>query len=1743
MKRIVSLILVLCMTAAVFPMTTLFAAAEETDYVTEGLVSLYEGAGHGPTETVWEDSWGQNDITDIPADENTHFTDDAYRIVNNRVALPTALLNVVKGSEFTVEFVLGEVASYDPTAANYLTLLANNPGLTSEKLALYLQLNKGAADKLIFKTSGISSRPTVASGATALVNNSTVSFVYKDGGRASIYVNGVLQAESAAPETNGNNVSSATTFYLSDTDASKASTVDYKGLRFYGKALTAIEIGENYAVDCGNPVEHKELRGDYITRGLVSLYNGVGYTPSSTTWKDEFGTNDITGLVPNAEKGVGFTDEGWRSVGTAHNMPVALNEVLASSEFTVEMRLGDVMPLDTTTNGYVTFLCNTGSEYFSFYILLNKGASDQLYVKTSGLGSSARPRTSSGGVDYAANSTLTITYKAGDKACLYADGVLLDTRTANASNTSVLSNMTGLIFGHANANNDSDTVYKGFRFYTAALTATEIAHNYAADGTISPVVVRETDYVSDGLVSLYTIEGRDPDDPTVWHDGWGKNDITGLGNDEKAHFTDEGFYLSERQYTFPTADLNVLKGDAFTLEVVLGEVSQPQSAQNYIPFICNTGSEKFSFYIQTSSNADKLIAKTSGLGTRPQYGPGALELCNDSTVTLTYEVNGKACVYIDGVLYSEVNANTANGNNADTATGLIFGNASSGKLYNALFKGFRFYDRALTAEEVQKNSFIDDPEKTTDLGYVSNGLVSLYSGACNARWGHDEEPTVWKDLVGHNDVSVALSDSVYFTEDALHLDKAEFFFPEAILEVINGEAFTVEMSLGEFIPYNTTFSTFLNTTGNDNFALFYRASSEEFEFKCAGNVRPILPDGVEVFEDSTVSITFSHGEKIKVYIDGWFACEADATSLTNGLGTLKFGNADGSRWHVADYQSFRFYTRALSDAEIKQNAALDGHFDPDKPQPKPFASIEQPKTNIVGDIAFSEYVTSEAKLQELLSSEVIPANFIFYVDADLHTVDENGENPFSTVEGVFASLGLRAVPTFYVKDEATADAVATYLSEQLISDAFVMSDDPALVKRARTGWINCRGIIDCSGAFDETPGEEEMSALRRMVNGNYAKVVVLPAGVMTKETVDWLNDRALTVWLDCGGVEDKTEALNALLSGTYGIVSSSTEFIYDVCQTYVPENTLTRAPVNVAHRGLHNVYTENTLEAIIAADEDGAEMVEIDIWLTTDGEIAICHNSTTGGIYNENVSIETKTADELRALYSERTAGGETVRCHFPILRDVFEALEDSDMRFLIEIKSAKEAISATLRDLIEEYEMYDRCTVITFSTNKNVEYMMRDYPEMPVFSLFTISYPDDPDEAASYVQSYLQKVNAVADPQYTTFSEDIVEACLKRGMTVWTWTISTESAIHPRYDDGYSGITGDNCSVISVLPTSLEAQFEETAFRYGQTYTASIQTNGYRGIPTDVSGEATFIVVSGSADVDGNKVTPTATGELVLLPVYTKQLSAGSPYVLCGELLMAVVDEPEGLADPAVLDGGSYTVPGTNCKGERVTLLAGASPALSGRVEYLYIPSSVVSLAGAFTELTADALVLKNTVLDEASAEEIERMAAVSPVTVYCHKRTDGGDSVFSALDGKENVTVRNLLSALPTVKTGTNAEGKNTVTVFGALSANDLSYDKITVTLTFEADGEAPKTFTQEYTTVFRTLIGYASVDETTALAQNIYYAEGASCLAGLTIRGVPAGTYDLSVAVYATVDDADGEPIEVCSDPCVIQNVAVG
>jgi glycerophosphoryl diester phosphodiesterase len=64
------------------------------------------------------------------------------------------------------------------------------------------------------------------------------------------------------------------------------------------------------------------------------------------------------------------------------------------------------------------------------------------------------------------------------------------------------------------------------------------------------------------------------------------------------------------------------------------------------------------------------------------------------------------------------------------------------------------------------------------------------------------------------------------------------------------------------------------------------------------------------------------------------------------------------------------------------------------------------------------------------------------------------------------------------------------------------------------------------------------------------------------------------------------------------------------------------APLVIAHRGVHDAATENTLEAFELAVQAGADMIELDVRRSGAGELAILHDHARAGVALDSCSLD-----------------------------------------------------------------------------------------------------------------------------------------------------------------------------------------------------------------------------------------------------------------------------------------------------------------------------------------------------------------------------------------------------------------------------------------------------------------------------------------------------------------------------------------
>ena len=219
----------------------------------------------------------------------------------------------------------------------------------------------------------------------------------------------------------------------------------------------------------------------------------------------------------------------------------------------------------------------------------------------------------------------------------------------------------------------------------------------------------------------------------------------------------------------------------------------------------------------------------------------------------------------------------------------------------------------------------------TDI--VRDGLTVWYDASNNSNGIQDHNATVWKDLTGNgNHMTVKIDENNYWTDNAFHVTNNPTYFPQAVVDLVNGSEYTFEMVLGE-VSFTATNWITLMCSDNDEFSLFVRVPNGndtddnlEYKYNDKNQDRPKMDDGAELLNNSTMTVTFDLTDPAEaictIYVNG-VALASGVPEHTNIADTLMWGHDNPQRAWGGDVYGFRFYNRCLTAEEVADNASAD----------------------------------------------------------------------------------------------------------------------------------------------------------------------------------------------------------------------------------------------------------------------------------------------------------------------------------------------------------------------------------------------------------------------------------------------------------------------------------------------------------------------------------------------------------------------------------------------------------------------------------------------------------------------------------------------------------------------------------------------------------------------------------------------------------------------------------------------------
>lgn len=233
----------------------------------------------------------------------------------------------------------------------------------------------------------------------------------------------------------------------------------------------------------------------------------------------------------------------------------------------------------------------------------------------------------------------------------------------------------------------------------------------------------------------------------------------------------------------------------------------------------------------------------------------------------------------------------------------------------------------------------------------------------------------------------------------------------------------------------------------------------------------------------------------------------------------------------------------------------------------------------------------------------------------------------------------------------------------------------------------------------------------------------------------------------------------------------------------------------IGHRGASHDAPENTLAAFKLGWAQGADAVELDIWLTKDDQIICLHDADTKRTTGVLKKAAESTLAELRALDAGTWKDAKWRGEKLPTLTEAL-AIIPPGKRLVIEVKAGVEILPALARDLRAAGRPDAQLIIISFKHDVCAG-AKQLFPKIPV--LYLSSFKQDKATGAwtPTAEELIQKAKAARlDGLNLSFKGPLDAGFVKQthaaGLKFYVWTVNDAEIARKLLAAGADGITTD---------------------------------------------------------------------------------------------------------------------------------------------------------------------------------------------------------------------------------------------------------------------------------------------------------------------------------------------------------------
>jgi glycerophosphoryl diester phosphodiesterase len=212
--------------------------------------------------------------------------------------------------------------------------------------------------------------------------------------------------------------------------------------------------------------------------------------------------------------------------------------------------------------------------------------------------------------------------------------------------------------------------------------------------------------------------------------------------------------------------------------------------------------------------------------------------------------------------------------------------------------------------------------------------------------------------------------------------------------------------------------------------------------------------------------------------------------------------------------------------------------------------------------------------------------------------------------------------------------------------------------------------------------------------------------------------------------------------------------------------------ITVAHRGASADAPENTIAAFTSAWRQGADVIEGDFQLTSDGQIVCIHDADTMRVGGARLVVKESTLAELRRLDMGWHFHDQSFDEKIPTIEQVFATIPNNK-KILIEVKCGVEILSVLIQQIQRSNLDLSQIAVIAFDQEVIKQCKLIE-PKLIALWLNDFNKINDID----FIVSTLLDIKADGLLSNNTATDQLRDAVKKQGLIYNLWVADDMSTL-----------------------------------------------------------------------------------------------------------------------------------------------------------------------------------------------------------------------------------------------------------------------------------------------------------------------------------------------------------------------------